>query len=436
MKELDQDQRDELDRLQRALAEGERKLGAALEEYNAAVVSAYEALRERIDEFEAVQAEVDDFHSDVGQSLFLHLVDKGPEWRETEEGLALWAWQSAWQDATTYPPSFDPPAPLKLPDPLPSALLAAAPRSVDDVAAPLDEAEGHLSTPERGGSSAKLRSTTIREDWSCIVAFASERFPEGEFRLAGGATEEQIGAAEQILGFRLPDDVRESYRIHNGSDDSSFPIIGVLSPIDVVADDFAQRRGWPEDGWGTPDEIEGPIKPVWWNTARVQLTDDSSGSGLTIDLDPAEGGTWGQVIHHDHEVGPRRVYAPSWGALLRRIADDAEAGKIVHDEGYTWGHSQDWVFDPPISASASSQAEEPGIAAGATARRYFEFTSGTSNKFWEVSSEGVEMMTRYGKVGTKGQTTTKSFDTTEKAAAEAAKVIAKKVKDGYVEKEQ
>ncbi|MBA2542073.1 MAG: WGR domain-containing protein [Deltaproteobacteria bacterium] len=33
------------------------------------------------------------------------------------------------------------------------------------------------------------------------------------------------------------------------------------------------------------------------------------------------------------------------------------------------------------------------------AKRYFEFSEGTSNKFWEVWREGVSVFTRYGKIG-------------------------------------
>ncbi len=44
------------------------------------------------------------------------------------------------------------------------------------------------------------------------------------------------------------------------------------------------------------------------------------------------------------------------------------------------------------------------------------------------------MTTRYGKIGTNGQSTTKTLDSSEKAAAETAKIIGKKVKEGYVEK--
>lgn len=40
-------------------------------------------------------------------------------------------------------------------------------------------------------------------------------------------------------------------------------------------------------------------------------------------------------------------------------------------------------------------------------KRYFEFSEGTSNKFWEVWVEGAKVLTRYGKIGASGQTTVK-----------------------------
>ena len=40
-------------------------------------------------------------------------------------------------------------------------------------------------------------------------------------------------------------------------------------------------------------------------------------------------------------------------------------------------------------------------------KRYFEFSEGTSNKFWEVWVEGTKFLTRYGKIVASGQTTVK-----------------------------
>ena len=67
--------------------------------------------------------------------------------------------------------------------------------------------------------------------------------------------------------------------------------------------------------------------------------------------------------------------------------------------------------------------------------RRFEFKEGKSHKFWEVEVEGSAWTVRYGKVGTEGQTQTKTEKTAAKAQAEADKKIAEKTKKGYVEVE-
>jgi cell wall assembly regulator SMI1 len=51
-----------------------------------------------------------------------------------------------------------------------------------------------------------------------------------------------------------------------------------------------------------------------------------------LDLDPAEGGTYGQIVDHSHEVGPTSLLAVSWSEWLAQLADDLEAGKHVYLE--------------------------------------------------------------------------------------------------------
>ncbi len=67
-------------------------------------------------------------------------------------------------------------------------------------------------------------------------------------------------------------------------------------------------------------------------------------------------------------------------------------------------------------------------------KRHFEFVAGTSSKFWEVEVNGNEVTTHWGRIGTAGQSKTKSFADAEKASAAAAKLVAEKTKEGYVEK--
>lgn len=66
-------------------------------------------------------------------------------------------------------------------------------------------------------------------------------------------------------------------------------------------------------------------------------------------------------------------------------------------------------------------------------KRYFEFRDEKSSKFWEIEIKGKSFLVRYGRIGTNGQTNEKKFKTTEKANAEAEKVINSKLKKGYQE---
>jgi predicted DNA-binding WGR domain protein len=65
--------------------------------------------------------------------------------------------------------------------------------------------------------------------------------------------------------------------------------------------------------------------------------------------------------------------------------------------------------------------------------RRFEFSDGSSNKFWEIELDGKAFTVRYGRMGTNGQTQEKSFPTPEKAQAEHDKLIREKVGKGYAE---
>lgn len=61
----------------------------------------------------------------------------------------------------------------------------------------------------------------------------------------------------------------------------------------------------------------------------------------------------------------------------------------------------------------------------------YEFSEGTSNKFWDIQLSGSSFTTTWGKIGTAGQATTKSFPSDDKARQEYDKLIADKVKKGY-----
>ncbi len=65
--------------------------------------------------------------------------------------------------------------------------------------------------------------------------------------------------------------------------------------------------------------------------------------------------------------------------------------------------------------------------------RYFEFVGGSSAKFWEVSTSGCDVTVRFGRLGTSGQSQTKTLPDGAAASKHAEKLIAQKLGKGYVE---
>ena len=65
--------------------------------------------------------------------------------------------------------------------------------------------------------------------------------------------------------------------------------------------------------------------------------------------------------------------------------------------------------------------------------RRFEFVAGTSNKFWEISQSDTEVTVRFGRIGSEGQTQTKDYGSWEGAAERVRKLVAEKLKEGYME---
>src|SRR5690606_8554160 len=65
--------------------------------------------------------------------------------------------------------------------------------------------------------------------------------------------------------------------------------------------------------------------------------------------------------------------------------------------------------------------------------RRFEFSEGSSSKFWEIGQDGCDLNIRWGRIGTQGQQQTKTHADEASAAAAMAKLIGAKLGKGYTE---
>ena len=88
---------------------------------------------------------------------------------------------------------------------------------------------------------------------------------------------------------------------------------------------------------------------------------------------------------------------------------------------------------PPavVSPTVSRATPAPSTNSAVTAPQYFELIEGKSAKFWEITSAGTSVTVRYGRIGTAGQSKTKTFPTQEAAEAYAQGLIEEKTEKGY-----
>ncbi len=90
---------------------------------------------------------------------------------------------------------------------------------------------------------------------------------------------------------------------------------------------------------------------------------------------------------------------------------------------------------PPTRKSATPVvAVAPTASAPTTTKRYFECVESGSSKFWEVWTDGTDVVTQWGKTGTPGRETRKSFADAVKTQKEYDKLVAEKTGKGYVAK--
>jgi DNA ligase-1 len=125
-----------------------------------------------------------------------------------------------------------------------------------------------------------------------------------------------------------------------------------------------------------------------------------------------------------------REQPPPVGSLITfRYQELSEAG-VPRFPSFVGVRAEAAVAGPAPKATPPSAGTPPG--AGSAARR-FELVEGTTSKFWQVAVTGAEVTVRYGRIGTQGQTNTKSFADAAAAARHAARLIAEKTDKGYGE---
>jgi DNA ligase 1 len=127
----------------------------------------------------------------------------------------------------------------------------------------------------------------------------------------------------------------------------------------------------------------------------------------------------------------QRAAPPAIGALIKFRYQELTDGGVPRFPSFVGVHENNVVTG--VGALPSAKQAATTAMPTPVATRHFECTEDGAAKFWNVSCEGVNVTTRWGKIGTIGQVKTKAHATVEKALAEVEKLMLEKMGKGYIE---
>jgi cell wall assembly regulator SMI1 len=204
----------------------------------------------------------------------------------------------------------------------------------------------------------------MRTVWKRIDNWLIIHAPELEELLLPGATDEEIHSTEAAIGVEFPEDIKASYRIHNGvrfSPLSSDFIAGryALLSLKEVKE---QWEWWHQPRMNIIDYSAGDSEDDWrkdlreatergydlsiegFDTKLVPLMTWAVGVQLCFDAAHTRYESFGHLLQYAPESGLAFV-APSLRAFLSSFADDLEAGKYAVE---TWGNSPRLRLPDPL----------------------------------------------------------------------------------------
>lgn len=160
------------------------------------------------------------------------------------------------------------------------------------------------------------------DTWRSLERNLRRYYPHKFRSLNGPALTGDIRRLEETLGTTLPGLLRDSYRIHDGQ-----TVTGVhemlheheeLLSIDHIIREWQEWEAMASAGafaYRMPVAARG-VRQLWWHPLWIPITSNGAGGYHCIDLDPAESGRRGQVIHIDRRGAARMVVARSIRTLL------------------------------------------------------------------------------------------------------------------------
>jgi cell wall assembly regulator SMI1 len=157
-----------------------------------------------------------------------------------------------------------------------------------------------------------------------------------------GVSDAMITSLETKTNRKLPSDFLSFYRICDGQcpHDNYLVDSEEFLSFSRIQDEWSAWKDLFDDGTFIENEealtSEAPtdIKSDWWNPAWIPFTYNGAGDHLCLDLDPAEDGSYGQVIRMWHDDAERTLEYSSFLEWLTNYVEDLEQGKYFFKDGF------------------------------------------------------------------------------------------------------
>ena len=117
----------------------------------------------------------------------------------------------------------------------------------------------------------------------------------------------------------------------------------------------------------------------------------------------------------------------------KEVPEEVDDDSGIDEEEQSGTEVQGHEEDESLESELQIVAEDPPREANNSDSRRLEFHSDKSNKFWEISLSGTEHTVKFGRIGTDGQTRTKSFDDDASARRDFDRLVRDKLRKGYEE---
>lgn len=147
--------------------------------------------------------------------------------------------------------------------------------------------------------------------WNMIEAWLQIAAPESLAHLYKGATEQQLQATETALGFSLPEDLKASWSLHNGTASFFFGGWGFLT-LEQMLRAYQAQQGIAE-----------------WPPTYLPFAEDGGGGYLCVDM--SKGEQMERIVFFDYEFGEWFVASDFW-VLMSGFVNDLEDGEYGVDE--------------------------------------------------------------------------------------------------------